>query len=82
MLLYDDYFKTHFNLMYNGIFKDTYDTCENWYKLRYKKYMNGVKYNRSKRKYINTSNKTVFWTAVDKLKFEEKDNFKKTLEIV
>ena len=63
--------------MYKCIFEDTYDTYENRYKLCYKKYMNGVKYNRSKRKYINTSNKIVVWTAVNKLKIEEKENKKK-----
>ena len=34
--------------------------------------MKNIKGNRSKRKYVNTSNKYVSWAAVDKLKFEEK----------
>ena len=62
--------------MCNGIFKDTYDTHYNRYILCYK-YMKSIKDNRSKRKHINTSNKNVFWSAVNKLKFEEKDKLKK-----
>ena len=83
ILLYDAYFRTHFNLTYNDIFRDTFDTHENRYKRCCTEYMKGIKYNRSKRKYVNTSNKYVFWAAVDKLKFEEKDKVSKTrLDIV
>ena len=70
--------------MYNDIFKAAYDTYENRYTLCFKEYMKGVKYNRSKRKYVNTSNKIVLWTAVnDKLKFEEEECLlEKTIEIL
>ena len=47
--LYGDYLQ---NRMYNDIFRDKYDTYEDRYKCCYKEYMNGIKYNRSKR---NTS---------------------------
>ena len=74
--MYDDYFKTHFDLMYNDIFKDTYDTYENRYKLCFKEYMNGIKYNRSKIKYINTSNKYVLECMYDKILLEERTKLK------
>ena len=74
-LLYDDYFKTNFNSMYNKIFENTFDTYQNRYKWCYKEYINGVKYNRSKRKYICWGKQYVFWTAIDKLEIEEKNKF-------
>jgi hypothetical protein len=63
--------------MYNDMFRGTLDTYENRYKTCCTDYMKGVKYNRSKRKGVNTSNKYVFWAAIDKLEFEAKGNEKR-----
>ena len=70
--MYGDYFKKHFDLMYNDIFRDKYGTYEDRYKCCYKEYMNGIKYNRSKRKYINASNKYVLNCMYDKTLLEER----------
>ena len=59
-LLYADDFTTHFNTMYDGIFRDKYDTYDNRYNLCYSEYMNGIKYNRSKRNML-THRKDLYW---------------------
>ena len=71
-LLYDDYFKTQFNIMYAGIFRDKYDTFDNRYKCCYNEYMNNIKYDRSKRKYINTSNRYVLEIIYETTRLEER----------
>ena len=71
-LLYADDFTTHFNTMYDGIFRDKYDTYDNRYNLCYSEYMNGIKYNRSKRKYVNTSQGSVLETMFEQTRIEER----------
>ena len=75
-MLYDDYFKTHFNLMYNGIFRDTFDTYENRYTWCCTEHMNGINYNRSKKKYVNTSNEYVLECMYEKTRLEERAKIK------
>ena len=75
-ILYDEYVKTHFNIMYDGIFRDKYDTYDNRYKWCYTEYMNGIKYDRSKKKYINTSNRYVLEIMYEKTRLEERSKIK------
>ena len=55
--------------MYNDIFRDTFDTYENRYKWCCTQYMNNIKYNRSNKKYVNTSNKYVLECMCEKKNF-------------
>ena len=75
-LLYADDFTTHFNTMYDGIFRGKYDTYDNRCKCCYSEYMNGIKYDRSNRKYINTSNRYVLDIMYEKTRLEERSKIK------
>ena len=70
--LYDDYFNTHFNVMYNGVFSDAYDTYDNRYNWCHYDYINFIKYDRSKRKYVNVSNKYILVAMFAKTRLEER----------
>ena len=71
-LLYTDYFTTHFNTMYDGIFRDKYDTYDNSYNLCFKDYITGITYNRSKRIYVNWGKRYVLDTMYEKTRIEER----------
>ena len=75
VLLYTDYFSTHFNIMYDSVCTNNFDTYDNRYNLCFKDYIKGIKYNRSKRIYVNWDKQYVLWAIIDKLKMEERQRF-------
>ena len=52
--------------MYKDIFKNNYDTFDNRYNWCYREYMTGIKYNRSKRRYVHTSNRYILAAMFEK----------------
>ena len=74
--LCNDYFNTNFNLMYDSIFRDKFDTCKNRFDHCYYEYINDIKYNRSKRRYTRSSNKYILYSMFNKTLIEEKMKLK------
>ena len=80
--LYRGYFNTHFNLMYDSIFKDHFDTHKKRFDHCYYEYINGVKYNSSLRRYTRVSNKYILYAMYNKTLIEEKLKIKNSAKDV